>query len=510
MESNSKKNIIVNTVVLYFRLIFVILVQLYTVPIVLRNLGISDYGIYNVVGGMVALFSFIGGPLASGAQRFFSFFIGTNDKKKLKEVFNVTLTLYLLFSLLVAFLLETLGLWFLNYKMTIPQDRIFAANVVFQFSIVTFVINYISIPYNALIIAHEKMKVFAYVSILECLLKLLIVIALQFVLYDKLIFYAFLLCLLSVLIRVIYQIYTIRNMEECRNTRIIIRSPFTKELLVYNGFNTIGTVAVLGKQQGLNVLLNLFFGVSLNAAHSVAQQVNNVINQFITNIYTASRPSITKLYAKGTTIEMWNMVYLTGKIAFILLSMIVIPLYFELPFILDFWLRDVPLYSVQITRAFFVILLIETLVNQLFAVFQSANRLKKVQLYSSGILLLNIPLSYLLLKYVTNYYLAPYIISVILSVFFLMSILVVGKIEIQLNVAKYSKEVIMRSILVLVFSSVFVYLNIISFEESFIRVLNSCVISVVAVILTTYFVGLSNNERLIVQNFVRSKVKKHF
>jgi O-antigen/teichoic acid export membrane protein len=474
----------------------------------LQNLGVSDYGLYNVVGGVVALFTIVGGPMGTGAGRFFNFFLGLNDQVKLKEVFHVTVTLFLLFSIVAAFLLETVGLWFLNTKMVIPPDRMFAANVVFQLSVITFIVNYWSIPYNAIIISHENMDLFAYVSMFECFAKLMIVIALKYVLYDKLIFYALLICALSVVVRVFYQIYTSRNMPECRNFRFRIRSPFTKELLSFTGYNMIGVCASLGKQQGINILINLFFGVALNSAHSIAQQVSSTINQFVQNIYVVPRPRIMKLYAREENSSMWYLVYFSAKAAFFLLTMMLIPLLVELPYVLNVWLKEVPPHTVAIARLCLIALLLETLTNPLYGVSVAANKIKRVQTYSSTLLLLNIPIAYLVLRLFDTDFSVPYVVSVFTTLCSVIVTLVIAKKDIQLDVAKYVKEVILRSLAVLLLSSTVICWAAILYPDSLLRLIGISLLSVFIVLPLSYLIGLNQAEKKQTREYVKRVVGK--
>ena len=507
--SANNKRIAKNTLLLYVRMSLLIVVQLYTVPIILQALGVEDYGIYNVVGGVVTMFSFIGGSLASGSQRFIAFEIGRGDKERLKKIFDTTVTIYLLLALVAGFLLEIGGYWFLNTQMNIPQERIYAANWVLQLSIWAFLINLVSIPYNAAVIAHERMSLYAYVSIWECVLKLAAAIALQYVLFDKLILYAVFICAITVSVRVIYQLYCRRHFEECRHYRFSRQTYMGKSLLAYSGWNMIGAVATILKKQGLNIVMNVFFGAILNTAHAIALQISGFLEQFISNIYMATRPQITKLYAAEKQQEMWNLVYGSNKLVFYLLTLLIVPAIIEMDTILRLWLHEFPYYTIPIIRLMLISLLIETLINQVIAVCQAYNRIKEIQLYSCSMVLLNVPISYIGLKIYPNFYLLPYIVQVSCSILFVLSILYVSHKVIGLNLRVFFQRFALRCIIVfiLIYGSVY-YLSSL-FNPTWERTILSVVFTLGISPLLIYYLGLTRLERKkcisIYQSYKKSK-----
>ena len=505
---DNNKRIAKNTILLYVRMILLILVQLYTVPIVLDALGLSDYGLYNVVGGIVTLFSFIGGSLASGTQRFIAFALGKGDLKEVKKIFDITVSVYFQFGIIALIIIELIGVWFINTQMTIQEDRLYAANWVFQLSLFAFLINLISTPYNSAVIAHERMTVFAYVSVLECLLKLCIALFLPLFVGDRLILYSVLIFLLSLIVRVIYQIYCRSNFPECRNVTFSYEPGVYKELLSYSGWNMIGYIAILFRQQGINIVQNIFFSTILNAAHSIAQQINGVLTQFVHNVYVATRPQITKLYASGDISNMWKLVFLSSKFAFYLLSYLCIPILVELNTILNIWLRNVPDYTVSISFLMIISLLLETLCNPIIGVYQAANKIKKYQLYSSTIIMLNIPVSYVLLRMFPHIPLIPYTVSIFFSVLYVLSILWNAFKELDLNLFLYTRDVLLKVISVFLISF-FITSGVISLiSPSFIRLLLTCMLSF---IITTCFIwnmGMNYTEREFTHNIIKQKLKK--
>lgn len=505
MNNTSNKRIAKNTILLYIRMIFLILVQLYTVPIILKTLGIEDYGIYNVIGGIVTIFSFIGGALASGSQRFIAFEIGKKNDERLKKIFSTTVSIYSVLAIITFILLELGGTWFLNRYMNIPENRFYAANWIFQLSIITFLINLISIPYNAVVIAHEKMNIFAYISILECLLKLVAAILLQYILYDHLITYAFLICFSTIIIRIIYQTYCFRNFFECRNIHFTWSFRQGKEILIYSGYNIIGSLATILKKQGINIIMNIFFGTTLNAAHGIATQISGIFEQFISNIYMASRPQITKLYAANQLSDMWKLSYLSNVLAFYLLMVVAIPCCTQIDYILSLWLgKTSPIYAASIIKLLIYSLLIETIVAQIIAVCQAYNRIKYIQLCSSSIVLLNVPLAYILLKFFPNNVLLPYYVQISCSILFVISILFTAKRTININLTYFVKNIILRcfATFIIVYSIIYYISN--SQNSSFLWLI--CIISLTILfsIIIIWLIGLNKEYKILVLNSIKN------
>lgn len=504
----NNNRIIKNTALLYFRMILLMLVQLYIVPVVLRNLGVVDYGLYNVVAGVVMMFSFLGGSLSSGIQRFISFAIGKNDKALLNTTFNVTTSIFIVFSIVAFLLLESIGLWFVNYKMNIPTERVVAANWVFQFSVLSFIISLMTIPYNAVIIAHERMSIYAYVSILDGMSKLLLAVSLSIFPFDKLIYYGGIIVIISVTICLFYIFYCRKNFGECREVELVWSPEIGKKLLFYSSWNVVGVLANIGRGQGLNIVMNLFFGTLLNAAHAVALQINGVVSQFINNIYMATRPPITKLYAQGDIVGMWSLIFRSTKIAFYLLMVLSVPAMMEIETLLSLWLHEVPTYTSDIVVLMLAMTLIETLVNQLIAAFQAANRIKRYQQYSSTIILLCVPFSFVVLRFWRVSPLIPYIISIILSLAYVLSIIVVARIELKLSVREFLCSVLIRNIVVytIVFELVWVVSNLLT--PSIWRVVLTCLLTLCSSVIVIWVIGLDRVEKEYVSNRLHSIITK--
>lgn len=328
---SSNKRIAKNTLLLYFRMVLIIIVGLYTSRVVLNTLGVSDYGIYNVVGGIVSMLAFLNSAMVAASQRFISFELGTDDSERLKKVFCTSVSIHIVLALIIFLIAETLGLWFVNTHLNIPAERMGAANWVYQCSILTLMLTVVSVPYNSCIVAHEHMKAFAYVSILEAVLKLLVVYLLLVGAVDKLVLYAILVAAVAFVIRIIYGIYCKRHFEECTYRFVLDRKLF-KEMFAFAGWSIIGNLGFSMKDQGSNIILNLFFGTAVNAARGIAMQVNGIISNFSNNFTMALNPQITKQYAAGGTKASMELVYLGCRFSFFLLLMIVIPVFINMDY----------------------------------------------------------------------------------------------------------------------------------------------------------------------------------
>lgn len=348
-NNDNNKRIAKNTMLLYVRMLFTMAVTLYTSRILLNELGVEDFGIYNVVGGIVTMFSLLSGSLSASISRFITFELGQENVAKLKTIFSTSVNIQIILSLIIIFIAEIIGVWFLNAKMNIPAERMEAANWVLQCSILTFAVNLISVPYNASIIAHEKMSAFAYISILEVTLKLLVCYCLYISLFDKLISYAVLLLTISIIIRFVYGVYCKRHFDECRYHLILDKELF-KRMANFAGWNFFGNGAYLLNTQGINILMNLFFGTTVNAARGIATQVESAVQAFVGNFTTALNPQITKNYAKGNKEYLFELICRGAKYSYFLMFFFVVPIVVETPYILKLWLKIVPDYAVVFTR----------------------------------------------------------------------------------------------------------------------------------------------------------------
>lgn len=382
--SANNKRIAKNTLLLYIRMLFLMAVNLYTSRVVLNVLGVEDFGIYNVVGGVVAMFSMLSGSLSAAITRFITYELGTGDRESLKRIFSSAVTIQIGLAVLIILLAEAIGVWFLNIKMNIPDARIVAANWVFQFSILTFAINLISVPYNASIIAHERMSAFAYISILEAIGKLAIAFLIVVSPMDKLIFYAILMCAVALIVRFAYGIYCKRNFEEC-TYHFIFDKDLLKRMFGFAGWNFIGATSAVLRDQGGNVVINLFCGPAVNAARGIAFQVNNAVSGFVTNFMTALNPQITKSYAAGDRDYMMTLIYQGARLSFYMLLLLSLPVLINTHYILELWLKTVPEHAVLFVQLVLVFAMSESISHPLITAMLATGKIRNYQLVVGGL-----------------------------------------------------------------------------------------------------------------------------
>ncbi len=498
--AENNKRIAKNTLLLYFRMLFMMVVSLYTSRVVLDTLGVEDYGIYNVVGGIVGMFSFINGAMSTGTQRYLNFALGIGDPVQLRRIFNTCLNIHFILAIIIIFLAETIGLWFLCNQMNIPEERMNAAFWVYQFSIFTAAIMIISVPYNAVIIAHERMNIFAYISIVEVILKLLIVYLLLIGKTDRLILYAFLMLGIQIGIRILYGIYCKRHFPETE-FKFVKDSGLIKEILGFTGWNLWGSCAYIAFTQGINILLNIFFGPTVNAARGVAAQVQNAVLQFSVNFQTALNPQIIKSYAQKDLAYMHKLVYSSSKFTFFLLLLLTLPILLETETILSIWLKQVPEYAVPFLRLILCISIVDAISNPLMVSATATGQVKLYQSVCGGILLAIVPIAYIVLKLG-----APptsvFIVHLIIGIITLIARLIIIQKLIHLSMNSYIKIVISRIILVGATSVIFPIIIKILLTESLFSFIIICCTSLVSTSLCIFFIGLKTNE----QRFILNKI----
>lgn len=506
MYSENNKRIVKNTLLLYFRMLLIMGVSLYTVRIVLDALGVVDYGLYNVVGGIVVMFSFLSNTMASASQRFFAFEIGRENYTQLKKTFSMTMTIYGIIAVLILILAETVGLWFLNTQLTIPAERMEAANWVYQFTILSFMMTMITVPYNAAIIAHERMNVYAYVGIAETALKLLIVYLLLLFSYDKLKLYAILMFGVTALVTFIYRRYCKKQFQEC-TYNYYWDKPLFKELIGYSGWNLIGASSAILSNQGINILLNIFFGPIVNAARGIAFQVSGVVTQFITNFFTAVNPQITKYYAAGEKEKMNILVFQSSKFSFFLLLALSMPILLETRFLLILWLKEIPDYVIIFTRLVIITALINSLSNSLITSALATGKIKQYQLIIGGILLLNLPVSYMFLKLGAPPEVTMFIAlgTTIISIFARLWML---RRMIDLSLKEYVKNVLYPVIAVTAISYILPSCIVFNFEGTWWRFLIVGFSDIISSGIVIYLIGLNPNEKKYVKQFIKEKIQK--
>ena len=501
----TNRRIAKNTVFLYFRTLIILLVTLYTSRIILNVLGVEDYGIYNVVGGIVFLFQFLQVGMIDASQRFLTYELGRNDKLQLQKVFSTSLIIHLTIILFLFLLAETAGLWFLNHRMNIPASRLIAANYVYQFSILIFTIKILSVPYNACIVAHEHMKVYAYVSILEVILQLAIVFLLKGSASDKLILYAMLMSFVTLLICSLYALYCRRSFDECR-FRAEIDKHLLHKMLSFAGWSFLGNIGYSFKMQGVNILINLFFGPVVNTARSIAYQVNAGIYNFVSNFQIAIKPQITKQYAIGDTDSMMRLVRNSSRYSFFLLMYLILPVFIKTPYILHLWLGIVPEYSVMFLRLVLIVTLINSIAGPIATAIQANGEIKLFQTSILGITLLDIPISYVILKSGYPPYSVMYI-SIITELIALITRIWLLKALIPMHVSDFIIGVIGRNFFVfLLTASISTGLSL-YIPDTFAGLILICITTVVSTSIALLFVGLTTTERYLIYKGVIRVIK---
>lgn len=500
-------NIAKNTAFLYLRMFFILGVTLYTSRIILEQLGVSDYGIYSLVGGIVAMLGFFRGAMTNATRRYLSFDLGKGDFVKLRKTFSATLTIHLVIALAVFILAESLGLWYLKNKMVFPENRLVAVHFVYQFSVLTFLVTIVQVPYDALIQAREKMKIYALVSIVEAILKLLIVYLLIYFGNDKLITFSVLTFIVAVIIRLIYQIYCRKEFEESKYHFDFDKNYFI-ELLSYSGWNLFGSLAVVARGQGSNIILNLFYGTNINAAYGIGTQVQTAVQLFVNNFQIAVNPQIIKTYAQGDFKQNHKLILQSSKLSFFLLFIIICPIWFNTKYILELWLKNIPDYTPAFVQLILVYILIDTISAPLMVGAQATGKIKWYQIVVGILLFLNLPISYVLLKRPNAEPNIVFELMIVISFITLLFRILFLKYMIRLNVFDFSKKVIFPILLVSALSISIIYflMPLITLHNFFMLfVVKLLIIAVVNIGLITIF-GLDIQER----NFLKKILKKNY
>ena len=504
--SENNKCIAKNTLFLYVRMLLIMIVTLYTSRVVLRVLGVEDFGIYNVVGGVVTMFSILSGSLSAAISRFITFELGSNNQERLKAVFSSSIMIQWFLAMFIIVLAEILGVWFLNHKMNIAQERLFAANWVLQCSIATFAVNLISVPYNAAIIAHERMQAFAYVSVIEAFLKLAAVYLLSVSLCDKLIVYAILLLGISLIIRLIYGVYCGKNFAEC-HFHFTLDKGLLKEMISFAGWNFIGASSGVLRGQGVNILLNLFCGPTVNAARGIAAQVNTAVQSFANNFMTALNPQITKSYATGNRSYMLSLLYQGARFSFYMLFFLSLPLLIETEMVLRLWLYTVPDYTIIFVRLILILALSESLSAPLITAMLATGDIKNYQLVVGGLQMLNFPISYLFLCWGASPDIT-FIIAIVISQFCLLARLLMLRGMIGLPFWTYLQKVYLNVFKVGSISTLFPLFIYTQIPMGFQRFLLMIIASSLSILLVVFYIGCTADERIFIRNkigFIRDK-----
>lgn len=505
--TNKSKRIAKNTIVLYIRMLVLMFISLYTSRIVLNALGITDYGIYNVVGGVVAMFSIISGSLSGAISRYIAYELGKGSTTKLNLVFCSSVNIQLILIIFIIILLETIGLWFLNYRIVVPPDRMVAANWVFQFSIITFAINLLSVPYSATIVAHEKMEAFAYISIFDGVSKLAIAFLILMSPIDRLIYYGLLSMIISLIQRFLYSYYCTKHFPECK-FRIIIEYKILKEMFGFAGWNFIGASSVILRDQGGNILINLFFGPTVNAARGIAMSVNSAVSGFVNNFMVAINPQITKSYAAGDMNYMFKLTFQGARLSYYIILILALPILFTTPYLLHLWLDVVPEYAPSFARLVLIFTMSESLASPLITVMLATGNIRNYQLIVGGLQLLNLPLSYagLMLGMPPQ---TVFITAIFVSIICEFARLLMLNRMIGLQIKKFLYDVYFNALCVSLIASIPIFaIKYFLADDNIFAFIIICCISLLSSITTIYFVGCNRSDRTLIKSYVRSFINK--
>lgn len=482
-------------------------VSLYTSRVVLITLGVDDFGIYNVVGGVVMFLSFLNTSMASATQRFLNVELGRNDTDGVKRIFTNALIIHFVIAIVVVLLAETVGVCFLNYYMNIAQDRLEAANYVLQFSIATMVTTIISVPYNAAIIANERMSAFAYISIAEVSLKLLLVLFLVYSPIDKLITYAVLMFLVSLIVRLLYGIYCKRHFEECRAVKLKPEKTTIKQMMSFSMWTIVGALASIGHGQGISIVMNIFFGVVVNAAYGIANQVNQVVNNFVNNFMTALNPQIVKTYSANKKHEMHRLVARGCRMGFFMVLFFVVPITIETPALLRLWLKEVPDYAVDFVRLVLIITLFNSFSSPLSAAQGATGDIRNYQIVLTTLGLLHIPLAWLCFTQGFNPNYGMYVYLAIVVIEQLFRIIFVSR-SISMSIIPFVKNFLLRCCTVCGLSFAVPSILHLYLPNGIIMSFAICATGALSVILFVFTLGMENDERQGVVKMIKAKIGK--
>ena len=504
--SANNKRIAKNTLFLYIRLLFAMAVGLYTSRVVLAVLGNEDFGLNSVVGSVVVMFYFLNTSMSGATSRFLMFELGRKDHERLRRTFSAALTIHIFIAALVVLLGETVGLWYLENKMVIPEGRMFAARWVYHLSLFSALITITQVPYSATIIAREKMDVYAYIEIVKTVFQLAIVFLLMLSDFDKLIFYAILTLCVSLVITLIYRGYCIARFPECRYS-FHVDKEIIKPMLGFSGWNLYTDLAHQAQGSGINVILNLFFGTAVNAAYGVGLQLSRAVYSFISSFTLAVKPQIIKYYSTGQVREMESLMNAATRYSFLMLFTLAMPVILETDFILKFWLGNVPENTAMFSRLFLVMMMLNILWINLTYVTQSTNKMKVASIVTGTLYLLIPVMAYMMLKIGLRYVYLPMLIAICIYIFVIVArLLIVKKLIPQISVWRYCRNVLLLSVITSAVGSVIPFGIYVWMDESWWRLILVCVTSLLSMGITTFFFSMEKTMRKKTVYMVTSKL----
>lgn len=504
--SSNNKTLAKNTLFLYFRMLLTMLIGLYTSRVVINVLGISDYGIYNVIGGIVAIFASLNGAMASASSRYITFYIGRNDQTQLKHIFSILALFHIFIAVIILLLCETIGLWFFYEKMQIPSDRMNVAFWLLQFSYASVFLSVINTPYTSLIVGREKMDIYAYISVFDSLAKLIIVLLISYSPIDKLLFYGFFLFVIQFVDFILYRVYCRRRFPESIMTLNINRG-IVKEIICYSGWSLFGNLAFAANTQGVNLLLNMFFGPVVNAARGVAVQVNNLINSFVSNYQMALNPQIVKNFASENFNRMHTLMFASARYGFYLLFVISLPVFLESEILLELWLKIVPQNTVLFLRIILCTCLVGSLANSWTVAAGATGNIRKYSLMVGLLMLLVVPVSYLFLR---NGFpaLCVFVVHFIFSCFCLIARVFIIHRMINMKIIEYLRGVCVPVFFVSIAAFVIPFILHINMVQSWTRFFIVTLVSFICSLACVWCLGLKKNEKNVVFMAIKKVLAK--
>ena len=507
MPDKHNITILKNTVFLYLRTFFLLVLGLFTSRITMQALGVENYGIINVVGGFVSMFALISGSLTAECQRFITFELG-KENGNVQSVFSATFFIHIILAVVVLILAETAGLYFVNSKLNLPSNKMMEVQWVFQCSVISFILNLINIPYNALIVAHEKMKSFAYISIVEGILKFLTVYSILIFPYNSLILYSCLSLASSIIVRFIYQIYCRKSFKNEATVSYTRDKSSFKQIFDFAGWAFMGNTATLLNNQGLNIILNIFVGVTVNAARGISSMVETTISGFVNNFTTALNPQITKSYAQDNKERLSELLDMGMRLSFFLMIVMSIPIIIVTPDVLKIWLVIYPDYAISFIRITLIIAIIQAMANPFITAVCATGDIKGYQLVAGGITLINVPVCYLLLM-IGFEPISVYVSSLIVfSITFFIRLWYVRN-KVLIPVGGFLKLLTFKLIPIGIASLLISYLVSRGIDTtSFLGLLIFALVSCTLIIIVIFFCGLKKDERSSVVRYVQTKFRK--
>lgn len=509
MSQTNNKQIAKNAAALYFRMIIMMIIGFYTARIILNALGVDDYGIYNVVGGFVSMFSLISGSLVSSISRSLTFELGIGNNEKLKKTFSTSIIVLLCLSTILVVLIEIIGVWYINNKMVIPHDRLYAAHWCFQFSVVTFLLGLINTPYSASIVSHERMDVYAYLTIFDAVFKLLICFAIVHSPIDRLIMYSILLSVVSLVNQIIYVLFCKKHFVEC-NFKWEFDCSLFKSLFSFAGWNFIGSSASVLRNQGATLLLNWAGGPAVNAANGVANQLCNIVNNFVNNFTQAFNPQITKRYAAAEYDSLMKLLIYGSKYAYFLLLVLALPVFIHAHFILEIWLGQVPEHTVSFVRWIIIFMLAEAVSRPIITAKNATGEIRNYQIVVGGVLLLMLPASYVGLKFGFPVEVVPFCNAATACLAIIARMIMLRGDFPSWSSAVFIKKVLFRVVVVTLIAGIIPILAYWFIDYGWCNFIVTSMLCVLCSGLSIFFVGCDHEERHLIITQAQKLLKKVF